>query len=221
VVCVVSFDCYGTLVDWLYGFGSLFRFLFGDGWRCALDRFLSCEFRFVSSGVYVSYSDVLRRCFCECFSDFCCEEYCDAVVSLFAKSPPFPDSVIGLRLLRKLGVKVVVFSNTERRLIEVTLRGLEDLVDLVVTAEDLKCYKPSVECFRRFLKYINADPGEILHVSAYPEYDLEPASKLGMRTLLVDRYGRKWSPAVKNIVEVYEYVKNLLKTGNPSGETGL
>jgi len=177
-----------------------------------LDRFLRCEFSYVSSGVYVSYSDVLRRCLCDCLGVECREEYCDAIVTLFARSPPFPDTVIGLRLLKRLGVKVVIFSNTERRLIDITLRGLEDLVDLVVTAEDVKCYKPSVECFRRFLKYVNADPREVLHVSAYPEYDLEPASKLGMRTLLVDRYGRKWSPAVKNIVEVYEYVKNLLAT---------
>jgi len=210
VIKVVSFDCYGTLVDWLYVFENFFKYLYGDRYLIYLNKFLRCEFEKVCSGVYKKYSEILRECLYEC-CDNVDTDLIDILPTLFSKSPPFPDTLIGLKMLRRLDVKVVIFSNTERRLIENTVKGFDDLIDIIVTAEDLECYKPNIECFKRFLRYIDEKPENILHVSAYPQYDLEPADKLGIKTLLVDRYGYSWKCSVKDIVEVYKYVSKLLK----------
>ncbi len=207
MIKAISFDCYGTLVDWLYSFKKFFKYFYDDRYLEFMNRFMRCEFEKVSSGKYVPYIEILRYCLCECCSDICEEDYAHTLSLLFSRSIPFPDTVIGLKLLKKLGIIIIVFSNTDRILIENTLKGLEDYIDIIVTAEDLKCYKPNIECFKRFLNYVNLKPSELLHVSAYPQYDLEPAEKVGINTLLVNRYGYKWRESVDDIVGVFKYVR--------------
>lgn len=198
----VIFDLYGTLVDWRYTITRFIEFYVG---KHAVEDFFKCDIERVSKG-YVPYKDILKECLSRVaglYSVVLSDEVLDAFVLAFAKSPPFPDVVYGLLMLKKLGYKVCVLSNTDKDLVEITLAGIRNFFDYVITAGDVRAYKPSVEAFTRAYEILSASPENVVHVSAYPEYDLIPASKLGARTVLIDRgLGYNWYITVKNLLEL-------------------
>ncbi|MEM2411938.1 MAG: hypothetical protein QW485_05655, partial [Desulfurococcaceae archaeon] len=72
-----------------------------------------------------------------------------------------------------------------------------------ITAEDVRAYKPSLEAFLNAYRLLGVSTDRVVHVSAYPQYDLEPANKLGTKTVLVDRgLGYSWPIKVKNLLEL-------------------
>lgn len=202
----VTFDCYGTLFDWRHGIGSVLEYVLREPKDAALREFFKVEQTIITRSGFRRYSDVLKEVLKELMRRKGLqyrEVYGDALVAGFAKSPPFPDLVPGLKALRLAGYGVAIISNTERRLIEVTLSGVNELVDEVVTAEDIGKYKPDKEAFVRALKLLGVETDEVVHVSAYTYYDLIPASKLGIRTVLVDRgYGEEWGVKVSSLEEL-------------------
>ena len=191
---IVSFDVYGTLFDWRQSMDAYLGFIGIDP-----RRFFEVEYSKVS-GVrgFRRYSEILKESLKECIGAGYSEDVGDGLVLAFAKSPPFPDTLLGLRELRRRGHRLGVVSNTERKLIRITLSGLEDLFDWVVTAEDTGHYKPALDAFKKAYSIMGVSVGEVVHVSSYPQYDLEAVSRLGVKTVLVDRYGYSWSPSVKD-----------------------
>ncbi len=202
----VTFDCYGTLFDWRHGIGSVLEYVLREPRDVALREFFKVERTIITRPGFRRYSDVLKDVLKELMRRKGLqyrEVYGEALVVGFAKSPPFPDLVPGLKALRLAGYGVAIISNTERRLIEVTLSGVDKLIDNVITAEDLGRYKPDEEAFVRALKLLGVKADEVVHVSAYTYYDLIPASKLGIRTVLVDRgYGEEWGLKVLSLEEL-------------------
>ncbi len=102
-------------------------------------------------------------------------------------------------LFKKRGYATGIISNTEKKLIRITLAGVEDLFDYVVTAEDTGFYKPNKNAFIKAYKIMGVDLKDVVHVSAYPQYDLETASKLGVETVCLDRYGYSWKRRVHTL----------------------
>ncbi len=203
-VKVVSFDCYGTLFDWLYGIRGLLEYLFK---RNVLDEFFECERSELSS--FKPYSTILRSCLkrlMEKYGLVYSERYGEALVMGFAKSPPFPDVVPGLKLLKERGYKLAIISNTEHKLINITLTGMRELFNWVITAEDTGYYKPSLKAFTHAYRLMGVSLSEVVHVSAYPYYDLEPARRLGIKTILINRYGYTWNPSIKSLEEIVDYI---------------
>jgi len=198
---VLIFDLYGTLVDWRMSIGSFITLYAG---REFVDLFFECDIREVAH--YRPYSEVLSTCIREVLRVAgvdASQELVEAFILSFAKSPPFPDTIHGLMVLRKQGFKVAVLSNTERRLIDITLCGFKHLFDNIITAEDVKAYKPSIDAFKQAYRILGVEAGEVVHVSAYPQYDLIPASRLGAGTVLLDRgLGYNWSTRVKSLHEL-------------------
>ncbi len=137
------------------------------------------------------------------------DEYGKGLVISFSKSLFFPDSIYALLKLKKYGYKTGIISNTERVLIKNTLCGLEDLFDFIVTAEDTKFYKPNEKAFTKAYEIMGVDMKDVVHVSAYPEYDLITANKLGIKTICVDRYGCSWAEKIKSLVDLPEFVKDI------------
>ncbi len=214
---IVSFDCYGTLVDWVYSIRE-FLGLLGLG-PDALSFFFNVENRLILSNKFIKYSEILEKCLketCERFGISISDDLVKSFILCFACSPLFPDVYPCLRKLRELGFKIVVFSNTERWIIDITLRAIRHIVDVIVTAEDVQCYKPSRIAFEKFLEILRDKfsikyPSEVIHISAYPWYDLETAHSLGMCTVLVDRYGYSWHVKVRNMLELPDVVLNIVR----------
>ena len=207
MIKLITFDCYGTLFDWIYGIKSVINYVLGKDY---LDEFFHLEREELVTRK--PYSQILKLCLrklCRAHGVRYEERYGNALIISFAKSPPFPDTVPGLTLLKEEGLNVGIISNTERKLIKITLAGIEHLIDYIVTSEDTGYYKPSHKAFTEALKLMGVDKSEVVHVSAYPYYDLIPARELGIRTLMIDRYGFKWDIKVKNLEELIRVINKL------------
>lgn len=213
MVRAVTFDLYGTLVDWRGSIGSLISYLAGPSY---IDHFFQCDLESVSGlKHYKPYSEILISCLrktLEKASKPWRDHYGEAVVLAFTKSPPFPDTLTGLVRLKRAGVVVAIISNTERRLIRITLAGLEGLIDRFVTAEDTGVYKPSREAFEKAYRILGLSYNEAVHVSSYPQYDLEASKALGIRSIHLNRYNYKWEPSIQSLDELADMVERNKET---------
>jgi 2-haloacid dehalogenase len=215
---VVTFDCYGTLVDWEGGAAS---FLYDIAMRhtassdpAALpsagglrERWERIQFALVV-GPYRSYKEILT----ESLSILAAEQgwsAADADKEAFVRSmrswQPFPDTRPALRAARERGVRLVIISNTDRDIIAHTLKHLEVPFDKVVTAEDCGAYKPDPAVFSHALDVIGAPPERILHVAFGFEYDNGPAKTLGMHSAWVNRSGRQRPEIPRGSVPDFEW----------------
>lgn len=202
---IITFDCYGTLVDWVYSLGSYLRRYVGD---ISINEFITCDLE--ETRIYRPYSEILKTRLRKIMTKRGLKytyEHGEAFVRAFAKSPPFPDTLYGLIMLKRKGFKIGIISNTERNLINITLSGLMDLIDYIVTAEDTGFYKPDPRAFEKALKVMGVDPSEIVHVSSYPQYDLIPARNLVIRRILVKRYNYSWDEEVQGIDKLLHYLE--------------
>jgi 2-haloacid dehalogenase len=100
---------------------------------------------------------------------------------------PFPDTVPALQAARERGLRLWIVSNTDRAIIEHTLRQLELELDGVTVAEDCRAYKPAQAPFEHALREIGEPPSHVLHVAFGFKYDIRPAQRLGLRTAWVNR----------------------------------
>jgi 2-haloalkanoic acid dehalogenase type II len=203
LVRTAIFDLYGTLVDWRTSIGSLIKYIVGPKY---IDEFFQCDLESVKSLTsYKPYTEILVGCLrkvCESASKPWRDHYAEAIRLSFAKSPPFPDTILGLKTLKSLGISTAVISNTEKSLVRITLAGIEHLIDRVITAEDIGIYKPNREAFIRAYRLMNLEFNDAIHVSSYPQYDLEPARSLGIRAIHLNRYGYIWEPSIESLEEL-------------------
>ena len=100
---------------------------------------------------------------------------------------PFPDTVPALRAAKEAGLRLWIVSNTDRAIIERSLRHLEVEFDGATVAEDARAYKPADGPFDLALEQIGVAPEEIVHVAFGFKYDLAAAQRHGLRTAWVNR----------------------------------
>ncbi|MEM1627145.1 MAG: HAD-IA family hydrolase [Sulfolobaceae archaeon] len=202
---LVSFDCYGTLVDWKKSIGDFLHYHFGG--NEIVRSFFNCEYSTIGKG-YRRYKEILAECL-RVASGVKDSRLEMALILSFAKSPPFPDVYYGLLLLKERGYKLAIISNTDKDLIKITLAGFEEIFDYIITAEDTKYYKPNPLAFKTAYELMKVKHEEVVHVSAYPEYDLEAVSSLGIKNVMIDRYGYNWKPKVKDMVELARFIEYI------------
>ena len=101
---------------------------------------------------------------------------------------PFPDTVPALRAAKEAGLGLWIISNTDRAIIEHTLRHLEVEFDGVTVAEDVGAYKPARPPFDKALADMAVSPEAVLHVAFGFKYDIATAQQLGLRTAWVNRH---------------------------------
>jgi 2-haloalkanoic acid dehalogenase type II len=194
---LVTFDCYGTLVDWEGGAAAfLYDLALRHGerepprGRELRDRWEALQFDLLH-GEYRPYRDVLaeslRAWMAERGYDYSPEEG-DALLRSIRSWQPFPDTRPALERARNNGLRLAIVSNTDRDIIEHTLRQISVPFDAVFTAEDARAYKPSDPIFEYALDRLDTPPEEILHVAFGFKYDIGPASRHGMRTAWVNRH---------------------------------
>jgi FMN phosphatase YigB (HAD superfamily) len=82
----------------------------------------------------------------------------------------------------------MIISNTDRDIMEHSLRHLEVPFDVVQVAEDVRAYKPRDEVFAAALERIGEPPENVLHVAFGFKYDIGPAGRAGMGTAWVNRH---------------------------------
>jgi len=142
-------------------------------------------------GPYKSYREILAEAtiaWCREMGIDDADVYGPAMVGSIRAWQPFPDTRPALTRARDAGVRLVILSNTDRDIIDHTLKQIGVPFDDVVTAEDVGAYKPALDGFEQVTDRLGEDPADILHVAFGFKYDIGPAKQVGMRTAWVNRH---------------------------------
>ncbi|MBI2819496.1 MAG: haloacid dehalogenase type II [Acidobacteria bacterium] len=189
----VSFDCYGTLIDWQSGVRRAFRELAhasedetGEMFE-AWERIQWEKIR----GPYTPYEEILWSSFRQTVEEFgyWSPAYAgEAFIESLARWQPFADVNPALRRL-SVRHRLAIISNVDRHLLGGTIRQFQVRFDALITAEDARAYKPTPAIFLMALDRMACQPNEVVHVSSSEKYDLKPAHELGMRVIYLNRDG--------------------------------
>lgn len=188
----LTFDCYGTLIDWRAGIERELVSALGDlkiGGQKLLAAYVEAEKSQESE--YRKYREILRGSVAS-LSGVLGAKVSDAAAREFAGSvpkwPAFPDTALFLREMGSKGYERYILSNVDNDLLEETIRrhGLE--VDGFVTAEEVGSYKPKPGHWERFFKMTGARKDRVLHVAQSVYHDIVPARAMGLATAWVNRY---------------------------------
>jgi 2-haloacid dehalogenase len=197
---LATFDCYGTLIDWDGGAaGFLYSIALREGdssvpnGRTLGKRWEELQFELVT-GPYKPYKQILAESL-HAWADergySVTEADEEALVRSMRSWQPFPDTFPALTRVREAGMKLAIISNTDRDIIEHSLKHLRVPFDDVIVAEDCGAYKPSDDVFRQALERFGEDPADVLHVAFGFKYDIPPAQRAGCRTAWVNRYAER------------------------------
>jgi len=218
---VISFDCYGTLIDWGSGIVKALKPLFVSRGIDVEDEkilrlYAELEAK-AESMEYMPYREVLRTVVYEMgerfgFTPSRKEQEC--ITESISTWEPFSDTIEALNELKK-NFKLAVISNVDDDLLPPTLKKLGVNFEWIITSEQAKSYKPSLNNFTLALKLIGLPSSNILHAAQSAYHDIMPAKKLGMNTALILRKGYSAAPAVsaeadievKDLRELVEILK--------------
>ncbi len=190
---ILTFDCYGTLIDWESGiFSALRPILAAHGQSISdaqlLEMYGELEAQ-AEQGEFLSYRDVLQRVVAGFGKQLRFEASEQEKRSLPDSLPnwlPFSDTARALQRL-KSKFKLAVISNVDDDLFAASARKLEVGFDHVITAQQARCYKPGAKIFNLALQTIGIPPDRILHCGQSVYHDVIPARSLGMATVWVNR----------------------------------
>jgi 2-haloacid dehalogenase len=193
----LTFDCYGTLIDWETGIlAGLRRALGGMAAQPSndelLERFGRAEAN-AEAGPYVRYREVLARCLrdvCGPFGVEPGEEQAAAFGASVSDWPAFPDSAAALARL-KTRFRLGVITNCDDDLFAGSAARLGIEFDWIVTAQSVGSYKPDPRNFTVAFERLGLPRERILHVAQSLFHDHVPAKRLGLSTVWIDRrHGR-------------------------------
>lgn len=189
---VLTFDCYGTLIDWETGIVAALRSARPQGWPGGdeelLERFAVHEAA-AERGRYRPYRQVLARCIRGIAADYgvdVTEEAARRFADSVGEWPPFPDSGEALRRLARR-FRLAVITNCDDDQFARSNERLGVRFDWIITAERARSYKPSRRNFDVALETIGLARDRILHVAQSLYHDHVPARALGLAAVWIDR----------------------------------
>lgn len=199
----MTFDCYGTLVDWNGGMTAALGGIAGSRAPALLEAFRSCSVRLEGVTPHLRYRDVLVE---GLLAAARLEEivvppsHADVLVEAWASLPVFPDAPGALERLRRNGWRVAVLTNCDDELFASTAPSLGVPLDEVVTAEQVRAYKPRLAHFEEFRRRSGAGPANWVHAANSWVLDITAAGRMGVPRVWVDRDQSGHDPALADAV---------------------
>ncbi len=186
----ITFDCFGTLVDWHAGFAAILRPVAGDRTAELINAYHEFERPLEQERPHLLYRDVLKEGVARAarkigLSLTAAEQ--ESLPQRWGTQPVFADVEPALAELRTAGWKLAVLTNCDLDLFAQTQRGFRQPFDLVVTAEQVKDYKPSLAHFRYFWRVSGVEKANWIHAACSWYHDVQPAREMGVRCIWVDR----------------------------------
>jgi 2-haloacid dehalogenase len=185
-----TFDCYGTLVDWNAGIGDELARLFGEERRSALLTLYHRLEPAVEHDGSLPYREVLARTLAG-VAEQAALELPDGERDALGRSlpgwPVFPEVPAALEAARGRGWRLAILSNTDRELIDASMRSVGVPFELAVVAGEIGSYKPAHGHWRAFREQTGADPAGHVHVGASHFHDVVPALELGIPVVWINR----------------------------------
>jgi len=210
---VLTFDCYGTLIDWESGIWDALQPLLaqndrgGVTRRMALETYSELESQIEAASPDMLYPKVLSSVHAAIASHFRLKTTPELDVAFGAsvgRWPAFADTADALRYL-KTRYKLVILSNVNRDSFAASNRKLGVTFDAIYTAEDIGSYKPNPENFEYLLRRLREDlglePSDVLHTAQSLFHDHAPAKTFGLANVWIDRQrlseGGSWGATAK------------------------
>lgn len=210
----LTFDCFGTLVDWEQG---LQQALVEEGAFEPIKARFAEFLRFREKREaewealpYRHYREILAVSLREAYVEFGAsldEPTALRIADSLRRWPPFPDTISALRRLGS-HFPLLLLSNVDRAPLSAVVDRLGIPFAELVTAEDVRSYKPAAPHFQEARRRLGSRAERWLHVAASPFHDLEPAHAAGIACAWVNRTGAKATEAaaprmvVKDLLEL-------------------
>lgn len=191
----LTFDCYGTLIDWESGvLAAIKPLLLNHNINCDDKEILRLFAHFEGEqeqGAYKKYREVLRNVVAQFgkqlgFSASLAEQ--DSLPDSIQNWQPFPDTIASLETLKQR-FKLAIISNIDDDLFVATAKHLRVKFDQIITAEQAKSYKPSHYNFYLAIDRLDLPIEKILHIAGSLYHDIAPAQAIGLANVWVNRTG--------------------------------
>ena len=195
---VLTFDCYGTLIDWESGIYDALGPLLAlaetaPGRDEALAAFAARESAQQAATPDLVYPALLALVHAQLAKDWDLAASADLHRRFGASVPDWPafeDSAESLRYLKQ-HFKLVILSNVDNLSFAASNRRLEVAFDAIYTAEDIGSYKPDPRNFAYLIEHLRDDlglqPSDVLHTAQSLFHDHEPAQRAGLARAWIDR----------------------------------
>jgi 2-haloacid dehalogenase len=212
----VTFDCYGTLIDWETGVYDAFqKEADRDGFtidrNALIPRFLEIQSE-IQRGSYELYAEVLRRTAVRVAKELGWELEP-------SRSNFLPNSVPAWTAFRETNAQldrfakkfeIGILSNIDDKLLGATRRHFRVDFDLVVTAQQVRSYKPDPAHFKECARRIGGKSGWV-HIGSGYETDVEPCLKMKVPVIWVNRHGQQLESGQKKPTEEVKNFRDAAK----------
>jgi 2-haloacid dehalogenase/putative hydrolase of the HAD superfamily len=210
----VTFDCYGTLIDWESGAYDAFqKEADRDGFtidkNAMIPQFLNIS-REIEKGSYELYAEVLRRTAVRVAAELGWDlEPSRSLPSSVPAWPPFRETNAQLERFGKK-FEMGILSNIDDKLLGATRRHFRSDFDLVVTAQQVRSYKPDPAHFKECQRRIGGKTGWV-HIASGYETDVDPCLKLKIPVIWVNRHGETLESGQKKPTEEVKTLRDAAK----------
>jgi 2-haloacid dehalogenase len=192
----LTFDCYGTLIQWDEGLLSAVKKILAKQADTTVDAdtliavYDKYEHGLEQTPPHRRFRDVAGTALEMAMKELGLA-YQPADIEILtggiSAMPPFPEVPAALARLKQMGFNLCIISNTDDDIIAGNVAQLGGHVDRVITAEQAGAYKPSAKTFRHAHEALGVTPADIVHICASPHLDLAAARDMGFRCIWIDR----------------------------------
>jgi 2-haloacid dehalogenase len=201
---VLSFDCYGTLIDWESGILTALKTILAnhnitpENYPIDIsDQQLLAMFARRESALeekaYATYREILKKVvqnFAVRLNFIPTEAELNSLAESIQNWEPFPDTVEALKSLKKR-YKLTIISNIDDDLFAHTAQKLAVEFDWIITAQQIKSYKPALQNFEIAIERMRIANDKLLHIAQSVYHDIVPAHSMGLSTVWVNRRQNK------------------------------
>jgi len=185
-----TFDCYGTLIDWMSGI----RMVLADLWPEYDAELLLAAYHQIEPEVQHGRGVPYRQVLAESLERVAHRQGLElqdddrqALADSLSAWPPFPEVPASLSELRARGWKIGILSNTDPDYLDASFQLIGIPTDLRITASEIGSYKPAHAHWTAFFEQTDADRERHVHVAASLFHDIAPAKELGLRAVWINR----------------------------------
>jgi 2-haloacid dehalogenase len=180
-----TFDCYGTLVDWLGGMRAELARVFGaERADEQLTGYHELEPQIEHDHPALTYREVMAEAMGRLGAPL---EERDALGRSLPSWPVFPEVPIALAEAKARGWRLAALSNTDFDFVKASISAIGVPFDTAIVASDIGSYKPAHGHWETFFERTGADRRRHVHVAQSRFHDIVPATELGLRTVWINR----------------------------------
>jgi 2-haloacid dehalogenase len=195
----VTFDCFGTLMDWQTGFRKALASIAGDETDALVDAYHQAEHETQDEGPTRPYRYVLKLTLQRAADSIglkLSDDDADVLARSWADMPIFPDTAASLDQLHADGWKIAILTNCDNELFAKTEASFPAKIDMLVTSQKVGSYKPSLGHFEAFEKRSGVARDRWVHAAVSWYHDMRPAQLLGIKRVWVDRENTGQDPSI-------------------------